>query len=506
MSAALRLRVLLPLAALAVLLILTSLAGLSFARALQRPVVYTYFDEALARSPDPALAVTWQPGTNRGRPFGPVEAAVAGRALTEAWALHAAALATQNTSYLADRFSGIALARATASARQPDTRMVVLHQQATPLAFHRDGSVLQVADSALTARFTLKDGDLQAYRLTKDENVTTLVNEASGWHILSHERRSAQPVEPPPAPAPNLPRLAGINYYPSATPWHRFWPEFDLTIIRSDLALIRGLGANSVRIFLQRTDFLDPDVAPGNLQKLRQFLRAAQDQGLLVVPTLFDLRGGYEPSLWADDFVELQNVLPVLAAAPNVAFVDIKNEIDLDYGVYGKGTVKAWLRAMTTAARIIAPELSLTIGWSSAEAALAEGMTDLVDVVTYHDFLAVDLAAERLAKVRAQAAGKAVIITEIGASSWSALLAYPSSAAAQSEHLAAHGGALLAADGLFVWTLHDFPKPDLAVVGRWPWRKSLQSHYGLFDADSQAKPAATAVRTLFTTLLKGITP
>jgi hypothetical protein len=242
------------------------------------------------------------------------------------------------------------------------------------------------------------------------------------------------------------------------------------------------------------------------LQKLRQLLQAAQDQDLLVVPTLFDMRGGYEPSLWADDFVELQNVLPVLAAAPNIAFVDLKNEIDLDFKRNGEGTVKAWLFAMMTSARLIAPKLAYTVGWSSAEAAMAEGMTNLVDVVTYHDYRAVAEASNRLDKVRAQSAGKPVIVTEIGASSWSALFSYPASPAKQAATLADRGAALQKADGLFVWTLHDFPKPDPAVLGHSPWHKSLQSQFGLFDAAAQEKPAAAAVRLLFNSLLKGNTP
>lgn len=504
MTAAFRLRLVLPALALITLAVLMLLTSLSFAKSMQRPVAYHYFDEALAQVPDFPSAVVWRSGPKLARAFGDVEENVVGRALTEAWALHAAALATQNTQILADRFSGVALARASASAEKPDTRMVVLHQEATPLAFHKDGSVLQVADKALTARFLLKDGALQEFRLTEDANVTTLLNEVSGWHIVSHERRAAVPVAAGAAQNQQISRLAGVNYYPAATPWRQFWPQFDLAIVQGDLALIHSLGANAVRIFLPRGEFLDPALAPANLENLRLFLRAAEKQGLQVVPTLFDLRGGYEPSLWADDFVELQNLLPVLAAAPNLAFVDLKNEADLDYETYGKGTVQAWLMAMAGSARILAPNLKLSIGWSQALAATE--MTGLVDVVTYHDYLASDQTADRLAAVRRSAAGKPVMITEIGTSSWSALFNIPSSPTAQAEALASRGGALLLAEGMFVWTLHDFAKPDPAVFGHSPWQRSLQAHYGLFDAAGQEKPSAATIRNLFSTSLKGLQP
>ena len=124
---------------------------------------------------------------------------------------------------------------------------------------------------------------------------------------------------------------------------------------------------------------------------------------------------------------------------------------------------------MAVSAHAIAPDLSLTVGWSSAEAATE--MTDLVDGVTFHDFLTIDQTGDRLATVRAQ-------------------------------ELTDNGLALQAADGVFVWTLDDFSQPDQAVVGRWPWHKSLQKHYGLFDDAGQGKPAAAAIRSLFTIVLK----
>ena len=102
---------------------MTALSGVMLAHALKRPVEYHCFDEALSRSPEFTSAVAWRSGPALDRAFGPVEAQEAGRALTEAWSLHGAALATQNTDYLADRFSGVALAFAFAAflALPPET-------------------------------------------------------------------------------------------------------------------------------------------------------------------------------------------------------------------------------------------------------------------------------------------------------------------------------------------------------------------------------------------------
>ena len=41
----------------------------------------------------------------------------------------------------------------------------------------------------------------------------------------------------------------------------------------------------------------------------------------------------------------------------------------------------------------------------------------------------------------------------------------------------------------FIWTLHDFETVPTQVVGRKPWRKAPQKHFGLIDTDGEKKPA-----------------
>lgn len=477
-------------------------AAKSFVAALNRPIVYQYFDEALNKLPETLSTVEWVPAPQPlDRGFEKNDKAAIGQSLTEAWAAHANALATGNAGYLADHFSGVALQRARLSAKERGARMVILHQTAQPVFYHSDGSVLQIETQALTVRFTLKDGQVDSYRLTNDATVTTLLNEATGWRIFSHERRDATDIAAVPPLAASIAPLAGINYYPAKTPWSKFWPGFDRAQVAKDMLLIKSLGANAVRIFLQRDAFLDPTQAPTNLENLRILLDDAKQAGLLVVPTLFDMRSGYEPGIWPNDYLWLQKVLPILDAAHNVAYVDLKNEPDLDYTTHGMGTVRAWLMTMAAASRQIAPDLPLSIGWSRAER--AGDLLDVVDVVTYHDYQSVTTSAARLDEVRKLAGNKPVQVTEIGASSWAALLGrMPNSPKSQAAALADRFDALMAADGLFLWTLHDFPEPDAKAIGRSPWRKGIQSHFGMFNFDGTEKPAATITRNNFNLLLK----
>ena len=489
-------------AALLVFVLLLAVATVqvarSFATALERPRLYDYFDEALEGLPVSLPAVTWlEAAFALDRPFEANDASTIGLRLTEAWAAHANALATGVTDYLPDHFSGVALVRATLSAAESDSRMVVLHQTARPTFFHADGSVMQVAAKALTVRFLLKDDGLGAFQVTEDSTVTTLLNEAAGWRIFSHERRAVSDLALDRGNVEVL-HLRGINYYPATAPWGRFWPEFVRNTVKRDFALVRSLGGNVVRVFLHRSAFLDPAMAKRDIANLKALLDEADAAGLMVVPTLFDMRDGFEPGNWANDYLWLQTVLPVLAAAPNVAFVDLKNEPNLDYDAHGKGLVQAWLRTMAAASRRIAPDLDLTIGWSNA--ASAKDLIDLVDVVCYHDFLASEGTADRVADVRKSSQGKPVYVTEVGASSWSIALGLPQSPISQARVLEDRLTGTAEADGVFVWTLHDFPDPDPNAIGASPWRRGLQSAFGLIAPDGSEKPAAAVVRAAFETL------
>ena len=489
--------------------------------AMERTKTFRYFDEALtaqAKSPD---SLVWRENGQLDRPFTKPDEYEVGVVLSDAWRLYAAALVTGDAQYLPDRFSGPALLRAVHASQRdtaegprqvavPKPAMAVLQMNPLPMFHHLDGSMVVLEDRPLTARFVLDaDRKLAQFRLSRDATTTVLMNESTGWRIFAHEMRQSTQIMPSRAQSSDLrprgamPRLAGVNYYPAATPWRAFWPSYDEAIIAKDLDLLRDLGGNAVRIFLPRADFLDPVQQKTNLRRLEAFLYLAHQRGLKVIPTLFDLKGDYAPHLWAYDDAMLRAVLPVLAASPAVVLVDLKNEPDLDYETHGAGVVQAWLATMAGVARDVAPDLPLTVGFAAAGPSvdLPPEVQGWLDVVSYHDYAPIDQAAERLAQVRAEADGRPVMITEIGASSWSLGLGLPSSDDKQAWAVEQRLDLVALADGLFIWTLHDFPKPDATAVGSSPWVLGLQSRFGLVDAQGQEKPAGTAARTFFTEYL-----
>ncbi|TGD61309.1 hypothetical protein EYC08_18830 [Tabrizicola sp. WMC-M-20] len=510
-------RLLIALAFLAGLGVAVFLSAIGLAEAMERSQTFRYFDEALTGVAQPPNGIVWREIANLDRPFTKPDAYEVGKALTEAWGLYSAALSTGDAQYLPDRFSGPALLRANHASHNPhgpgpkqtlaaSVSMAVLHQNPRPVFHHMDGSILVLEDRPLTARFAIDDArKLTDLRLTLDATVTVLMNESTGWHVYAHEMRGSSALVPTRAqpstlrPTVDIPRLAGINYYPAATPWRQFWTSYDEVVISKDLDLVRGLGANSIRIFLPRSDFLDPTLQATNLLRLEALLYLASIRGLKVIPTLFDLKGDYAQHLWAHDDALLRAVIPILAASPAVVMVDLKNEPDLDYATQGEGLVQAWLGAMAATVRQIAPDLPLTVGFSAVEPSitLPPQVQGWLDVISYHDYAPIDDAASGLATARANAGGRPVMVTEIGNTSWTLSAGFPSSNEKQAQDVGDRLNALAAADGLLLWTLHDFPDPDPIAVGASPWVRGLQSSFGLYDPAGLEKPAGALTRTFF---------
>ena len=530
--------------------LLIAQVGQGFAAYRAGQTTYGYFYEALSLETVPFDFVTWREEIwlddavtdtllTRGADFTVYDGNSVGARLSEGWRAFTLALQSGETAALGDVFSGPALSRAQAavegavgagsaagggtdsaagSGTGSGAQMVTLQLSAAPQFFHLDRSLIQIEAQSLIARFRLVDGQLANYTLARDQTLTTLRGESTGWHIYAHERQRTDRLDT--SGIGNRARIAatgaqgpyqGLNYYPAASPWRAFWEAFDPEIIAADMALMADLGANSVRIFIPLAPFLAD--AEARLAQLETFVQLADAAGLSLVPTLFDLKGSYAPHTWPQDWAYLSAVLRTLQAHDNIAFIDMKNEPDLDQNYVDPALVQAWLRTMVGLARDQAPEFAYTVGWSSAQAVQ---LIDLVDVVTYHDYASLRGTAARLAAVQARANGKPVVITEIGETSWRGIPLFAgSSPAYQARSLETRLAALSGsadfvgvqgvqgaqgaqgAQGVFVWTLHDFENLDSSAIGGSFINKNRQRRFGLFNSAGQAKPAAAIVRKAF---------
>ena len=233
-------------------------AAQAFEAAQETRISYRYISNALAPQAATHETVRWRPAEGTlVRPFTSVDEVLIGRALQEAWQSLAVAQENNVPELLADRFTGIAEERATLSvtdAAEYGGRMVVLSQEATPVFFHKDGSLFQARVDMVVSRYLSGSGELDTFHITRENGVATLLNESNGWRLMSWERRAVEPLTQSNATFSG--KLVGLNYYPSETPWRDFWPAFDEAKVAEDFDRMADLNANSVRVFLTRDAFL----------------------------------------------------------------------------------------------------------------------------------------------------------------------------------------------------------------------------------------------------------
>jgi len=131
--------------------------------------------------------------------------------------------------------------------------------------------------------------------------------------------------------------------------------------------------------------------------------------------------------------------------------------------------------------------LALTIGWSDPKYAAL--LSDHLNFVSFHDYNNPEGLSARLARVKERVGDKPVFITEIGHSRWSPL---GDKSKRQAERLSDQLDQLGEANGVFIWTLHDFEQIGSNIVGRRPWRKAQQKAFGITQSDGSWRASAQA--------------
>lgn len=288
-------------------------------------------------------------------------------------------------------------------------------------------------------------------------------------------------------------RLTGLNYYPASASWADFWKDFPLEEIQTDLEKARALNVNALRIFLNHDYFDSALTRDEALAKLNVFLDLCEDKDIKVLVTLFDLRPNYTLSNWAADIDHIDYIFSDIANHKAMLAVDLKNQADLDFESWGVGIVEAWLTVMARHIQTQFSEIPVTTGWSKAQN--AKRLNEVFDVVTYHEYQNPENFAARLSTVKSAVGGKPVMITELGSTIWHPPFIENLGEKAQANRLEAQLNQAEESAGVFVWTLNDFDHVGSEVVGRLPWRKVQQKHYGLTRPDGSLRPAATILKS-----------
>ena len=476
-----------------------------------------------ALPPDLEQRVTWladAPTIDGQRPLEPVVRQQMTGAYMRGLAEMAISYELRKPYGLATYFGGPALVQVTDAVSASVAAGLDLRQSslshALQLTFYADdGAVAAFRDTAARVVQQVTDRASGQGQVIVQESVYDVVMflEDGNWRIRAWRRVGA--AEPAPAQLGGLPgrvqvagdelvadgqpyRVAGVNYYPSATPWTLFWPNYAPEQTATDLAAARQLGVNTVRIFVPYTDFGGAEVDPAMMAHLRDFLDQAYAQGLRVVVTLFDHRTDHAIANWTEDETHLAGLIPPLAWHPAILAWDIKNEADRDAPLNGKTLNEAWLRQMIAQVRSHDPNHLVTIGWSSPAAAGA--LADVVDYVTFHYYGATADYAEQVQKLVESTPDKPLVLGEFGSSSWQWLRPGRLGEESQADYLSdllqtqrlmtRQRGWPMA--GEMVWTLYDFTEVPLAEF-RLPWRKAQQANMGLLRSNGSWKPAAEII-------------
>ena len=283
--------------------------------------------------------------------------------------------------------------------------------------------------------------------------------------------------------------IKGINYYPQDTPWDMFGNAFDLDIISEDFKLIKEAGLNSIRIFVPYVDFGKANVDTGKLKKLAQVLDLAETQELKVLVTLFDFYGDYSVLDWTLNQRHAETIVSTLKNHHALLAWDIKNEPNLDFKSRGQRQVIAWLNHMIDLVKSIDQEHPITIGWSDAESATI--LKDKLDLITFHYYEDLNDLKKTYQNLKQEIPNKPIAITEFGMSSYKGF--WNPFGNSEKDQMAYHKQAqnIFNDDRLsfMSWTLYDFKKIPKEVVGRLPWHKRAQEHFGFICQNGETKPA-----------------
>ncbi len=389
------------------------------------------------------------------------------------------------------------------SSDAPKCKMsVILNREVSPTYVHGDLRIVSLEEKSMRRDYEVdrSKGAIQINGVYEQTRQMRFKLTQRGWVQTTSEILSENSASFSSSAEIINTKYAGLNYYPHTAPWDKFWTEFPGEEIQTDLDFMQSLGANSIRIFVNHAYFTDGATRDDGLAKLDTFLNWSAARKIKVIVTMFDLRADYRFTNWSLDSAHVRSVVDKIGNHEALLAIDLKNQADLDFENAGQPQVEAWLSAMMDSVRSENSSVPLTIGWSDAEHATL--LAQHVDMISYHDYRSVKGTDNRLAQVKAKvtsmAGDKPVFLTEIGNSRWSPI---GENSKKQGRRLDTRLKQLADADGVFVWTLHDFEHVGTNIVGHRPWRRAQQKLFGIANKDNSLLPSGEAYKTFTTQFL-----
>ena len=298
--------------------------------------------------------------------------------------------------------------------------------------------------------------------------------------------------------------VRSISYFPARGGWTLMWTRFDAEAINRDLVRVAWLRANTVRVIVPARAFGYPEPDPGMGARLERVIDLAARHGLRVQLTLFDWWHDYEDVSGSRRWVTA--LLSRYAADKRIAFVELKNELrpqDTGAGEWAAALIP-YVRELTRKpVTVSVPALDPARDLRLLHSALGAAQPDFY---TAHFYWRPELAAEHL---HAAAEAVAPLPLRVGETGYSTAIPYdilpgvpasPSAREAQQTYYLRSLALVARRLGLppiAPWVLSDFA-PD-AIPPDDPGLRGNRREYrfGLFRVSGEAKPAAVALRTIF---------
>ena len=359
------------------------------------------------------------------------------------------------------------------------------------LFFSEDGNLVVLEDKNVIEYKKVLNNNSMVLETTEVSNYKiVLLLEDGFWRIRHLVKESATEFDKTvPKKLMDSLNIKGINYYPQATPWNMFGDDFDIDIIKNDFKIITEAGLNTIRIFIPYEDFGKAKVRETKLNKLKEFLDSAEQNGLKVVVTLFDFYGDYNVLDWTLNHRHAEKIVSTFKNHNAIVAWDIKNEPNLDFDSRKRENVISWLEHLIILIKSIDKNHPVTIGWSNVES--AEILKEKVDFVSFHYYEDLDNFEESYDVLTSIITNKPIVLGEFGASSYSGFWKpFGGSEEKQATYYKEIQKIITKKKIPFMsWTLYDFEKVPKEVIGILPWQTNPQKKFGIISKKGKKKLA-----------------
>jgi hypothetical protein len=443
----------------------------------------------------------WAPLENEGRPMDMQTLKAIETDYLDAWYVKHIAYKTNTTNGIKDYYTKNA--RTSIVKLVDKNKLDSIRVDATTLSHHitldffsEDGQLAVITDKDVSEYKRIYHKNKLVLESKEQATYKAIILLEDGFWRIRHLKKTAHKIleDSTSASKIKMDTIKGINYYPQATPWNMYGDAFDSLQIAKDFKIISNAGLNTIRIFVPYEDFGAANVKPKKLEKIKTVLNIAAHHNLKVMVTLFDFFGDYEVINWTLNRHHAATLVTALKDHKALLAWDVKNEPNLDFESRGQPKVLAWLDNIIDLVKSTDTLHPVTIGWSNAKS--AHFLKHKIDFVSFHYYEDLEYMETTYTALKKDIA-KPIVITEFGLSSnkgvWHPLGSTEKDQANYHKYcqnvFAKHNIPFIS------WTLYDFSKVPKEVVGRLPWRKQTQEHFGFINQKGETKPAFKYIST-----------